>query len=644
MTISPIEKAQTLISSQEEIENLIRLGESRSVKYSVEDLFSRPDRFAFSISPNGKYLLFRCNEGGYNHVYIQDLQDTHSAPLCILQEGEQPIKGCGWINDDRIYYASDQGGDENYHLYACNPRGEERIDLTPYPDCRAMLLAVLKEDKEHIIVGINKNNPQLFEPYRLNIYTAELTLLYPNTREEEPIQDYLFDKWGRLRGFYQLEQGVFNSFYYYNETLGEFEKKITTSWDDSFDVLRFNYASSNPNEVYLLSNIDRDKTAILRYDLATMTVIEELFSHPTYDVSGLKLSRKRHYEIDAWSYDAERYCLVPISRFYRTMYKRLQEELPDKMHYVVDFDDEERVFLIFVESDTHYGSYYIYRPEEGTLEKFCALKPKLEDRFLAPMIPFVYPSSDGLNLQAYLTLPQEASSENPVPLIVIPHGGPQGVRDTWGFDSETQLFAQYGYASLQVNFRISGGYGKEFLQAGFGEIGAAVQRDLEEGIEYVTEHFPIDTHRIAVYGGSHGGYASLMALVRNSSKYRCGIDYVGVSSIETFFESFPEYWKPMRDIVKQIWYDVDTPEGLQRARERSPLLQIDRIQTPILVVQGANDPRVKLSESNQIVEALRSHGIYTPYVVKEDEGHGFYKESNRLEFYRIMIGFLSKML
>lgn len=225
-------------------------------------------------------------------------------------------------------------------------------------------------------------------------------------------------------------------------------------------------------------------------------------------------------------------------------------------------------------------------------------------------------------------------------MIVNPHGGPQGIRDSWGFNPEDQLFASRGYATLHVNFRISGGYGKQYLKNGFKQIGRKTMEDIEDGVNYCIQQGWVDANRMAIYGASHGGYATLMGLIKTPSLYRCGVDYVGVSNIETFFASFPEYWKPYKDIMKEIWYDLDNPDELKIAREVSPVNQIEKITKPLFIIQGANDPRVNIAESDQMVMALREKGINVPYMVKYNEGHGFQREDNSVQLYQSMLGFL----
>lgn len=631
-----------LPSTQAEIERLIQLGETNR-QYTVQDYFSRPKASGFKLSPNGKYLSYREKDDlTKRHIYIKNIED--GTVTRIVEEGEELIRGYGWANNERIFFAKDQGGDENYHIFAVDITGENLQDLTPFEDVKASIIHGLKEDNDHIIISLNKNNPQIFEPYKLNVFSGTLIQLYENSDPENPIQDYTFDKDGTLRAYTKLKNGVQNELYYKNLETQEFELHIATNWDDAFDISMFNYPSGNDNEVYIRTNLDLDKTRIILYDFAKKSIVKEVFNHPIYDVSGMSVSRKRNYEIDYFAYNGEKYVIIPESDFYKKIHQDMTKEFPDKEVYITDHDDDEQIFLIMVQSDKLFGTYYEYDVNDGSFKLLYDLMPHLKESDMAPMQPIQFTSRDGLTLHGYITLPKDAIIGKKVPLIVNPHGGPQGVRDSWGFNSEAQLFASMGWATFQVNFRISGGYGKEFLRAGFKQIGRKLMDDVEDGVCFVLEKGWIDKEKIAIYGASHGGYATLMGLVKTPDLYCCGVDYVGVSNIFTFFESFPEYWKPYKDIVKQIWYDLDNEEERKIAKEVSPYYQIDKIKKPLYVVQGANDPRVKIGESDQIVEGLRNRGIEVPYLVKYDEGHGFAKENNSIEFYQSMIGFLYQYL
>ncbi len=632
----------SLVSSQEELKALAALDKG-NYKYKVSDYFQRPKASSFQLSPDGKHLSYMEKDAeAKNHVYVKEI--ATGKVTRVIEEKEEPVKGYGWINDERLVFFMDKGGNENFHIYATNIDGSNTLDLTPFEDVKAMIQNILKEQKDYIIILMNKDNKQVFEPYKLNVVNGDLTKLYENKDVANPIQGYDFDKDGNLRAYSKLVNGIEQELYYKDLETGAFNLLKKTNWDDAFSIIAFNYASSNPNEAYVATNLDSDKARIVLYDLKKDRKIKEVFSNPDYDAASIGISRKRNYEVDYYAYNGEKSVIIPVSDLYKEIDAGIKKNFPGKEYGVVDYDDNEETFLIVLQSDKLYGSYYQYDAKTKQFSLLYDLMPQLKEEDMAEMRPITFKSRDGLTLHGYITLPKIALAGKKVPLVVNPHGGPQGVRDSWGFNPEAQLFASRGYATLQVNFRISGGYGKEFLRAGFKQIGRKVMDDVEDGVKYVIEQGWVDKDKMAIYGGSHGGYATLMGLVKTPDLYACGVDYVGVSNIETFFTSFPEYWKPLTAMVKAIWYDLDNEEEAKIAKEVSPVYQTDKITKPVLVVQGANDPRVNINESDQIVTALRAKGLYVPYMVKYNEGHGFYREENRMDFYRTMLGFLAKYL
>lgn len=632
----------SLVSSQDELDALVALDKG-DFKYRVEDYFQRPKSSSFQLSPNGKYLSYReKDDNNKRHVFVKEVA-TGKVTLAV-EEKEELIRGYGWINDGRLLYVMDQGGNENYHIYAVNIDGSDSKDLTPYENVQASILNSLKEQKDYIIISMNKDNPQIFEPYKVHVVTGESVKLFTNDDPTNPIVGYDFDKDGNLKGYAKMQNGINAQYFYKVNGSDNYELHGTSAWYDTFNVLAFNYATDNADDAYVLTNLDSDKARIVLYDFKTKQVIKEIYANPQFDVSIIGISRKRNWEIDYLGYEGEKVIIDPVSETFKTIVANLERQFPGYEYTVAGKTDEEDQYLVVVQSDRLYGSYYSYDAKTGEATLLYDLMPQLEEADMAEMRPISFTSRDGLTIHGYITLPKEALAGKKVPLVVNPHGGPQTIRDSWGFNPETQLFASRGYATLQVNFRISGGYGKEFLKAGFKQIGRKLMDDVEDGVKYVIEQGWVDADRIAIYGGSHGGYATLMGLVKTPELYRCGVDYVGVSNIFTFFDSFPEYWKPYKEMVKEIWYDLDNPEEAAIAKEVSPVFQLDKIKRPLFVVQGANDPRVNINESDQVVKALREKGFDVPYMVKYDEGHGFAKEENSIDFYRAMMGFLSKHL
>jgi dipeptidyl aminopeptidase/acylaminoacyl peptidase len=632
-----------LVSSDEELQQLVAY-DAGNYKYRVEDYFSRPKASSFQLSPDGKYMSYREKEDGSTkrHVYVKEI--STGKVTRILEEKDELIRGYFWKNNERLLYMMDQGGNEQYHIHAVNVDGSNNVDLTPYEGVQAGVVSILKDQKDYVIVQMNKNNKQVFEPYKLNVVTGEMEQLYENKDIANPIQGYDFDKDGNLRGYSRLVNGVESEQWYKDLATGEFKLVKQMKWYDSFGIAGFNYDGKNPDEAYVVTNLDSDKARIVLYDFKKNAIVKEVFSNPDYDASTMSRSRKRNYEIDYFAYNGEKYVITPVSDFFKSFTKQMEKEFPGKEFYVVDSDDDENTFLIVVQSDKLYGTYYQYDNKTKQFSLLYDLMPQLKEADMAEMRPITFTSRDGLTIHGYITLPKEALTGEKVPLVVNPHGGPQGIRDEWGFNPETQLFASRGYATLQVNFRISGGYGKEFLKAGFKQVGRKVMDDVEDGVKYVIEQGWVDKDKMAIYGGSHGGYATLMGLVKTPDLYACGVDYVGVSNIFTFMNSIPEYWKPYLDMLKEIWYDIDNEEEAAIAREASPAYQIDKIKSPLFVVQGANDPRVNINESDQIVEKLRAKGVDVPYMVKYNEGHGFAHEENSIDFYKAMLGFLAKYL
>ena len=629
----------SLPSSNEDLEKLASL-EKGNFSYSVEDYFAKPNASSFQFSPKGSYLSYKeKDENLKNHVYVKNIETGEVRR--VIEEKEELVRGYGWANDNRLLYVMDKGGDENYHLFAIDLDGSNEKELTPFDGVKADILNSLKEDKDHMIISMNKNNPAVFEPYKINIVSGEYTQLYENKDIQNPINGYTFDKDGNLRAYVKLRDGVENDLYYAKDE-GNFEKIKELNWKETFGIIGFNYASDNPHEAYVVSNLETDKVQIYLYDLKKDKVIEKVFSHPDYDVSDLSVSRHRGYELDYFAYEGEKQQVVPVSDYFKELHQKITKKFPGYIYYITDRTDDESKYLIFIQSDKLYGKYFSYDPKSNSFSEVYNLMPQLKEEDMAVMMPITFESRDGKTLHGYFTMPKGTKLGEKVPVIVNPHGGPQGIRDSWGFNPEAQLFASRGYATLHVNFRISGGYGKGFMNCGFKEIGRKAMDDVEDGLKYIVDQGWVDPKKAAIYGGSHGGYAVLRGLTKTPDLYACGVDYVGISNVFTFMKSIPAYWQPYMKIIKEIWYDEDIPEEKIIMEEVSPVFHIDKIKKPLLVIQGANDPRVNINEADQIVEGLRKKGIDVPYMVKYDEGHGFHKEENRLAFYSTMMGFLAK--
>ena len=637
----------SLPSSTEELLKIANL-DNASYDYSIEDYFEKPKQSDFQFSPDGKFLSYREKDGtGKKPVFVKDTETNEVRK--VISEGDELIRGYGWASDNRLIFIKDQGGNENYQLFAVDIDGSNLKSLTPFENVKVNILASLKEQPDYMIISMNKDNPQTFEPYKINIVTGDLKKLFNNKNTTNPIAGYEFDKDGNLRGYTQQQDGKFYVLFYRTSEDFPFEEIMRTNWKDSFGIHTFDYSTDYEHDAYISSNLNSDTEELLLYDLKEKKVIKKIFKNETYDAGGVSLSRKRGFEIDYYSYTGEKYHIVPVSETYKNIFKKFKLKFGDKQVYITSKTDEENKYLLYVTSDKLYGNYFIYDAGKDSFKKLLDLMPQLKESDMAEMRPIKFKSRDGLTIHGYVTIPKIVNnnkSENvKIPLIVNPHGGPYGPRDRWGFNPETQLFASRGYATLQVNYRGSGGYGKDFFLKGNKQIGRKMLDDLEDAVSYMKKEFKwIAEDKIAIYGASYGGLATLGSLVKTPDLYTCGVDYVGVSNLFTFFKAIPPYWKPYLEQMYEQWYNIENEEERDIMVAVSPALNVEKITKPLFVIQGANDPRVNIDEADQMVSNIRKRGFEVPYMVKYNEGHGFGHEENRIELYKTMLGFFYKHL
>ncbi len=596
----------------------------------MEDFFKNPDIASFSISPDGKKLAYVKPWERRLNVHVRDIDSGEERRLTSATERD--IAGFFWKGSDRIAFVQDKGGDENFHIFLVDVEGGEPRELTPFDGVKTYVLDDLEEDPRHMLVSMNRRNPEVFDVYRSDLETGELTLLAENPGN---ITGWMTDHDGRLRGAYETD-GVNQSLLYRAKEDEPFKKLLTTSFKDEFSTLMFSYDNKT---MYVASNLGRDKTAITTFDPDKNQTLDLVYENAEVDVGRL-LSSKKRKTITGVVYTTDKSHYVFFDEDRRKLQETLEAKFPGYYVAVTDMDDDERRVILATYSDRTRGTYYLYDRSTDKLEKLADLAPWLKEEQMAPMTPIQFKSRDGLTVHGYLTLPVGVASRD-LPVVVIPHGGPSA-RDTWGFDSEAQFLANRGAAVLQVNFRGSTGYGKAFWEAGFKQWGKNMQNDLTDGALWLVDQGIADKKRIAIYGGSYGGYAALAGAAFTPDLYAAAVSYVGPSNIFTLLESIPPYWEPLRDMEYEMIGDPVKDKNL--LEEVSPVFHADRIKIPLLVAQGANDPRVKKAESDQIVEAVKKAGKDVVYLVKENEGHGFHNEENRFDFYRAMEDFFRKHL
>ena len=600
----------------------------------LEDFFRNPEMSSFQLSPNGKYISYmKPWEDGNRmmNVYIREIDSDNE--IRLTSASERSLYGYGWLNDERIAYVQDKGGDQNIHIYAVNIDGKNNIDLTPFENIQARITDNLEDDPNFILVAINKRNARIHDVYRLNVNSGEMQMIAENPGN---ISGWMTDNDGKLR-IATTSDGVNSSLLYRESESDEFKSILTTNFKESVSPLYFTFDNK---ELYVSSNRGRDKSAIFKFDLNQAKEYELIFENDEVDVYGLMRSKKRK-KITGVSYTTDKRQTHFFDEWRESLQKKLESKLEGFEVALTDFSKDETKAIVITYSDRSRGTYYYYDIKQDNLIKLADLSPWLNEKDMAFMTPISYKSRDGLTIPGYLTLPLNYKKNEKIPVIVNPHGGPWA-RDNWGFDSQVQFLANRGYAVLQMNFRGSVGYGRDFWEASFKQWGKTMQDDITDGVNWLIDEGIADPDRIGIYGASYGGYATLAGLAFTPDLYACGVDYVGVSNIFTLLETLPPYWELGRQMMYEMIGNPETEEELLRAA--SPLFHIDKIKAPLFVAQGANDPRVKQAESDQIVNALKLKGIDVPYMLKEDEGHGFYNESNQFDFYREMITFLNKHL
>ena len=602
-------------------------------KIPLEDFFKNPEKSSFQLSPDGKKIAYMkpWEEGNrMMNVYIKTIGDNQEKR--ITNASNRSLYGYFWLNDDRIAYIQDKGGDENIHIYAVNIDGTNDLDLTPFENIQARITDDLDEDPDHMIVSINNRDPRVHDAYRLNVNTGQLSLIAENPGN---IMGWMTDNDGKLR-IALTSDGVNSSILYREEESDPFLPILTTNFKVSVSPLFFTFDNK---ELYVSSNRNRDKSAIYKFDLNTAKETDLIFEHDEVDVSGLIRSKKRKV-LTAVSYYTDKRKIHFLDDWREKLQNNLESKLKGVEVAISDISKDETKAIIVTFSDVSRGTYYYYDIEKDELTKLADLSPWLDPNHMSEMKPIKYISRDGLTINGYLTIPKGSNGKN-LPVVVNPHGGPWA-RDRWGFNPEIQYLANNGYAVFQMNFRGSTGYGREFWEKSFKQWGKTMQDDITDGVQWLINEGIANPDKIGIYGASYGGYATLAGLTFTPDLYACGVDYVGVSSLFTFMESMPPYWELYREMMYEM---VGHPEkDKELLASSSPLMHVDKIKVPLFIAQGANDPRVKKSESDQIVEALKQKGIDVPYMVKDDEGHGFYNEENRFDFYREMSAFLEKHL
>lgn len=592
------------------------------------------------ISPDGDYLSYLAPVEGVLNVWITAVEDPDSARP-ITNDEERGIRHYDWTYDGQhILYYQDAKGDEDWHVYATNITTGETRDLTPFEKVNSQILSVNEKTPDEILIGINNRNPQLHDVYRIALSTGERTLV-----EENPgFVSYLFDNDDRTR-FAMTFSPTGGQEVLQRDENNQWQPFLEVPNTDALTTYLTGFDKSN-QILYLIDSRKRNTAALFTLDLESGK--QELVAEDDRaDVGGMLVHpTEKHMQAVSFTYDRNHWHVLDPA---------IQEDM-DYLHSVEDGELsitsrtlDDRLWTAAYVLDNGPVKYYLYDRTRKQATYLFSNRTDLDEYQLAKMHSLTIKSRDEWNLVSYLTLPPDSVSNddtrpnNPVPLVLLVHGGPWG-RDIWGYDPQHQWLSNRGYAVLSVNFRGSTGFGKEFTNAGNGEWAGKMHDDLIDAVNWAVHEKITQRDQVAIMGGSYGGYATLVGLTFTPETFVCGVDIVGPSNLVTLLQNVPPYWVPILPMMKDRVGDWTTEEGQKSLLAKSPLARVDQIQRPLLIGQGANDPRVKQVESDQIVEAMKQKNIPVTYVLYPDEGHGFARPENRLSFYAVAEAFLSEHL
>ncbi|MEV0641510.1 S9 family peptidase [Streptomyces sp. NPDC050619] len=618
-------------------------------RLAVEDFLGPPARTRASISPDGTRIAYLAPWRERLNVWVESV-DADEEARCVTADDNRSVHTYHWSDAPRwLLYEQDGDGDENWHVYRVdleNPDAEA-VDLTPFPGATVAGFESTVARPGRALLHLNRRDPAEFDLYELDIATGELTMLAQNPGQ---VAGWLYTPDGDLYAQTQTADGDIELAQW---DAGMGKPRPVTTFDGTDYPLGIQPSQLTPDGtgVWLGSNRDTDRTRLARLDLATGEETE-VDSHPDFDLDTRStvfptlpspLIRNRHTgELIGARYLGERQVIHPLDPHFAAVLENL-EKLSDGDLSAVSCDASGLRWVVSFthDRDPHVTHYYDHTTGESRL--LFRPHPHLDPRVLAPMTPVTVPARDGLRLPSYLTLPLGVEPTG-LPLVLLVHGGPWH-RDNWGYNPLVQLLANRGYAVLQVNFRGSAGYGKAFLKAGIGELAGKMHDDLIDAVDWAVTEGYADRDRVAIFGGSYGGYATLVGVTFTPDVFAAAIDFCGPSNLVTFLRTVPEFVRPH---LVNNWYlyagDPSDPQQEADLWARSPISRVDAIRTPLMVVQGANDVRVVKAESDRIVDALRARGVEVEYLVKDNEGHGFVNPDNNIDVYRAADRFLARHL
>jgi dipeptidyl aminopeptidase/acylaminoacyl peptidase len=607
-----------------------------------EKIFGNPSQTAGRLSPDGKYLSWIAPRDGVLNIYVAPASNPKAAKA-LTNERQRPIRQYFWSPDSRqIMFINDKGGDENFLLYGVDVASGEQRALTPFEKTRVQIVGISNQVKDRILIGVNNRDPKWHDVHSLDLKTGKLSPVMMNTGG---YSGFIADRKLAIRGASKPRPDGGTDFHRVVNNQVEAKPFEQVTLEDS-DTTRPAGFTTDGKTLYWIDSRGRDTAALVAQDVQTgaKTVVAQ---SARADI-GSAMSNPQTGRIEAYGENYLKNEWVPVGNAVKADLDFLKSRLKGEIAVASRTDDDDK-WIVAVDPVTAPSAAYLYDRKSKALTKLYVTRPELEGAPLAGMNPVEIKTRDGLNMVSYLTLPPgtdpdgDGRPNKAVPMVLLVHGGPWG-RDVYGYNGTHQWLANRGYAVLSTNFRASTGFGKKFISAGNLMWGTKMHDDLLDAVDWAVKSGVTTSDKVAIMGGSYGGYATLAGLAFTPEKFACGVDIVGPSNLNTLLKTIPPYWEAGKAQMYARMGNPTTPEGQALLKERSPLYKADQIKRPLLIGQGANDPRVNVAESEQIVEAMKAKGIPVTYVVFPDEGHGFARPQNNIAFNAVAENFLAKCL
>lgn len=600
-------------------------------KIPVISFFKTPEKSVFHISPDGKYISYLKNYQHKLNIYVQNIADGKE--IRVTSFTDYPVKDYFWSLNNELVFNKDLINLNQYQLFSLNLEDKKLKQLLSLSRVRFRLISRNYNNKNWINIVMNKRDSAIFDVYKLNTLTGQLKLYIKNPGN---ITEWYPASEGNIR-LAKASDGVNEKILFRQDDQHEFKTIISNNFRNSVTPIAF--TKTGGNHFYALSNLNRDKIALVEIDAANGQEVKMIYERKAADINEVNYSKNKH-RLDMVNWEEARPERFLMNQDMKLIYSNLSKILPGHQISIIDRDTSENQLLISTYTDRSPGSVYLYKSDSKKLTKLTDFNPDIKAEELCAMKPVSYKARDGLLINGYLTLPQTKKQTN-LPVIMMPHNGPWS-RNSWGYNAEVQFLANRGYAVFQVNYRGSTGYGKAFLSAGFKEVGGKIQQDITDGVQWLIKNKIANPKQIAIYGGGFGGFSALHGISFNPGLYQCAVVQYGLINFFTYIKDVPPFLKPYLSMTYEM---VGNPEkDADMFRAISPVFHTDKIKVPLIIFQGAKDPRANISELNQFVRDLRNRDVNVKYVLKDNERTYFRDEQNRLEMYSNIESFLQTNL